>query len=447
VGLPDGGPNNWEDDMKFKSTVCGAVGIALLGVAAFSVSASAEDALVVNLTYRTGAFAPNGIPLANGQRDYWRLVNKRGGIDGVMIRYEECETNYKTDKGVECYQGLKDGMVAITPNSTGITYKLIPSAPVDKVPVLSMGYGMSAAADGRWFPWVFNFPTTYWSQASALVKYVGSLEGGMDKLKGKKLGLIFLESSYGREPIPVFEAMAKEFGYEFESWSVPGKSMQDQRSQWRKIVRSNPDYVFNWGWGVMNSTAIQRASELGFPMTKFIGNWWSGTEGDARPAGEGAKGYRAANFTASGVDTVLHTAIFNEVYGKNWEEAKANAFGEILYNRGIMNAMLIGEAIRYAKKTHGKVTGEGVREGYENMDLTEARLAEIGLAGFTKPIKVSCADHENNGPVMVQEWDGTKWIAVSDWISPMRDFVRPIIEAKAVEEAAKLEYKMRSDCS
>ena len=99
MGQPVGGPNNWEDVMKFKTTLCGAIGIALLGSAAFAVSASAEEALVVNLTYRTGAYAPNGIVLANGQRDYWRLVNKRGGIDGVMIRYEECETNYKTDKG------------------------------------------------------------------------------------------------------------------------------------------------------------------------------------------------------------------------------------------------------------------------------------------------------------------------------------------------------------
>ena len=49
----------------------------------------------------------------------------------------------------------------------------------------SMGYGMTAAADGRWFAWVFNFPMTYWSQASAFIKYVGAQEGGMAKLKGK----------------------------------------------------------------------------------------------------------------------------------------------------------------------------------------------------------------------------------------------------------------------
>lgn len=433
--------------MKFKTALSGVVGLALLGAAGMAVSANAETAKVANMTYRTGAFAPNGIPLANGQRDYWRYVNANGGIEGVMIDYQECETNYKTDKGVECYQGLKDGLVAVTPNSTGLTYKLIPSAPVDEVPILSMGYGMSAAADGRWFPWVFNFPTTYWSQASALVRYVGQELGGMDNLKGKKLGLIFLESGYGREPIPVLEAMAQEFGFEFEHWSVPGKSMQDQRSQWRKITRSNPDYLFMWGWGAMNQTAITRAAEFGYPIDRFIGNWWSGTETDTRPAGAGATGYRAANFTTPGIDFPLLTAIFNDIYGGDWEEAKANNLGEVLYNRGIMNAMLIGEAIRYAKMTHGQVTGATVRDGYENLNLTEERLAELGLAGFTQPIQVTCADHENSGPVKIQQWDGSKWVAVSDWIEPMHEFVRPIIEEKAVEEAAKLEYQMRTDCT
>src|SRR6185436_12884643 len=57
------------------------------------------------LSYRTGAYAPNGIPFANGYVDYLKLVNARdGGINGVKITYEECETAYATDKGVECYE-------------------------------------------------------------------------------------------------------------------------------------------------------------------------------------------------------------------------------------------------------------------------------------------------------------------------------------------------------
>ena len=117
-------------------------------------------------------------PIANGFTTTSRSLNERdGGINGVKIVFEECETQYDTKQGVECYERLKGkhgGAVLVNPYSTGITYQLIPKAPVDKIVIHSMGYGMTASADGRWFPWVFNFPMTYWSQASAFVKYVGA---------------------------------------------------------------------------------------------------------------------------------------------------------------------------------------------------------------------------------------------------------------------------------
>jgi hypothetical protein len=46
-------------------------------------------------------------PWANGYVDYLKLVNARGGINGVKISFEECETGYATDRGVECYERLK----------------------------------------------------------------------------------------------------------------------------------------------------------------------------------------------------------------------------------------------------------------------------------------------------------------------------------------------------
>jgi branched-chain amino acid transport system substrate-binding protein len=36
----------------------------------------------------------------------------------------------------------------------------------------------------------------------------------------------------------------------------------------------------------------------------------------------------------------------------------------------------------------------------------------------------------------VAEWDGTKWTKGSDWIEPMREKVRPLIEAEAKAYAA-----------
>src|SRR5207248_6135641 len=130
------------------------------------VVAQGKDVFIPLLVYRTGPFAPSGIPIANGFVDYFTLVNERdGGINGVKISWEECETQYDTKQGVECYERLKSkNPVLVNPYSTGITYQLIPKAPIDKIVVFSMGYGMSAASDGRWFPYVFSAPTNYWTQ-------------------------------------------------------------------------------------------------------------------------------------------------------------------------------------------------------------------------------------------------------------------------------------------
>jgi len=88
------------------------VGIALaslVGVAALATPSLAQnEQFIPQLVYRTGAYAPNGIPVANGIADYYNLINERdGGINGVKIAFEECDTGYATDRGVECYERLK----------------------------------------------------------------------------------------------------------------------------------------------------------------------------------------------------------------------------------------------------------------------------------------------------------------------------------------------------
>ena len=74
-----------------------------------------------------------------------------GGINGVKIAWEECDTGYATDRGVECYERLKGkgptGAAYVIPLSTGITFALTEKAPVDKIPIISMGYGRSESRD------------------------------------------------------------------------------------------------------------------------------------------------------------------------------------------------------------------------------------------------------------------------------------------------------------
>ncbi len=439
--------------MRIKTLILAAVGgvIGLSGVAATSPAQAAGEQFIPMLVYRTGPYAPSGIPIANGFRDYYKLVNARdGGVNGVTITFEECETEYNTKLGVECYEKLKNkgpnGASLVNPFSTGITYQLIPKASVDKVPILSMGYGRTAAADGRVFEWIFNFPTTYWSQASAFINYVAQQEGGLDKLKGMKIAHVYHNSAYGKEANPTLEALAKKYGYELTLLAVdhPG---QEQKATWLQVRRLKPEWIFMSGWGVMNQVAVKEAAGIRFPMDHFVGNWWSGSDADVIPAGAGATGYKSATFHAAGDGFQVHKDIVKYVYGGDEAEAKENNIGEVLYNRAIVNAMYGTEAIRTAQAKFGNksLTGEQVRWGLENLDLTEARLKELGLEGFTLPVKVSCADHETGGPIIIQQWDGSKWSMVSDWIPTNREVVRPMIEEAAAAYAKENSITPR-DC-
>ncbi len=411
------------------------IAIVAAVVAPIATTAGAAELIVPSLDYRTGPYAPNGIPFANGYSDYLTLINERdGGINGVKIANPSCETAYNTQQGVECYEKLKNGALVFQPLSTGITYQLIPKTTVDKIPVFSMGYGRTSAANGAVFPWVFNFPATYWSQATALVQYIADQEGGIDKLKGKKIVHIYHNSPYGREANPTLETLAGKYGFKLTVLAVdhPG---QEQKATWLQIRRERPDWVLMWGWGVMNQVAIQEAASIRFPMNRFIGVWWSGSENDVLPAGAQADGYLSGAFHAPGGNFPVHDDVRKFVYDRGQGKGERERIGEVLYNRGMVAAMWTVEAIRTAMKMHGtkNVTGEHVRDGFENLNVDDKRLAELGMKDFTYAVKVSCANHEGPGKVAVQQWDAKKkqWKIISKFYEPLRDITGPLIEEDA----------------
>jgi branched-chain amino acid transport system substrate-binding protein len=404
--------------------------------------ATAQEQYIPLLVYRTGPYAPNGIPLANGQADYFNMLNARdGGIGGVTLVVEECDTAYNNDKGVECYERLKaggpTGATAFSPFSTGITYALIERATADEIPLFTMGYGRTDASDGTVFPYVFTMPTTYWSQATSIIRYIEEQEDG--ELAGTDIALVYHDSAYGKEPIPTLEILAEDMGFELHLFPVAHPGLE-QKATWLNVGRRlRPDWVVMWGWGVMNSTAIKEAAAVGYPMDRFIGNHWAGAEVDVRPAGDAAADYLAANFHAPGARFDVHQDILTHLYDAGRGAGERERVGEVLYNRGVVNAAITAEAVRVAQEIHGQrpLTGAEVRDGFENLELTTERLTELGLDGFMNPIEVSCADHEGGGAVFIQQWDGENWQRVSDWIAPMTDVVRPLIEDSAAAYAAE----------
>jgi branched-chain amino acid transport system substrate-binding protein len=404
--------------------------------------ALAEDAIYIPLfTYRTGAYAGSGTFLADGSHDYLTMLNERdGGIGGVKLLLEECETGYDVKKGVECYDAVKGkNPTVIIPWSTGITLSLIPKAAVDKIPILSVAHGLSASARGNVFPWIFNAPVTYWDGLSQIVKYIGAQEGGLEKLKGKKLGYIYLDAGYGKEPIPLFQALATELGFDLKLYPVAGADMQNQSSHWLNVRRDKPDYMVMYGWGAMNPTAIKEAVKTGYPMDKFISVWWP-TEDDARGAGEGAKGFKTLNWHATGVNFPAMADIQKYVIDKGKSQiASKDKVGQTLYNHGVYSGMLMAEGIANAQKLTGKkvVNGEDVRRGLEAINIDEARLKALGFDGFAGPLKLSCGDHNGDRSTFVQMWDGAAFVKASEFIEPLTDKVQPLLDAAAKDYVEK----------
>ena len=421
-------------------------------VATVTWSASAQEQFIPAIDYRVGPYAAGGSGFFGGAIDYMSLVNAKGGINGVKLVWEECETEYNATRGVECYERLKKshgGASLVEPLSTGIAYGLLDRVAQDKIPMTTLGYGRSDAADGRVFPYVFPLITSYWNQAAGMIKYLGDKEGGLDKLKGKKIVHLYHDSAYGKEPFPVFEAYAKQLGFELIKIAVahPGN---EQQSQWLQIRQAKPDYVILWGWGVMNATALKSAQRNGYPREKMLGVWWAGSEEDVIPAGAAAKGYTTMTFNTPGNYSVLDE-IRKMVYaaGKGNLEDKSR-IGSTYHMRGVTAAILWVEAIRKAQEKYGKgkvMTSEQVRWGFENLNVDEARLKALGAFGMLPPVKTSCLDHEGSGAVKVQRWDGKSWKAVTpNWVVGDKAMIRKMQEEGAAKYATEKKIKPR-DCS
>ena len=406
--------------------------LATLALGAVMAAAPAMAELVFpSLSYRTGPYAANGIPFADGYADYLTLINERdGGIGGEMIRMIECETGYNTEKGVECYESTKgEGALVYQPLSTGITYQLIPKASADGIPIHSMGYGRTSAKDGKVFSHVFNYPANYWDGASIAVKHL--LEQNDGDLSGKTIALVYHNSAYGKEPIRTLQELSKKHGFELAEVPVdhPG---QEQKSQWLQIRRDKPDYVIMYGWGVMNQVAVQEAANIRFPMDKFIGIWWSGSENDVLPAGAKADGYKALTFHNVGSDYPLYDDLKTHVYDAGKAAGAGDQTGTVLYNRGVYAAMLVAEAAKTAQEIHGTsdITASQMRDGMEQLNITEAKMAELGLPNFGPEFQVSCENHGGNGFVAVTQWDAEaqEWNLVSDFMQSDQDVIQPLID-------------------
>jgi len=313
------------------------------------------------------------------------------------------------------------------------------------VPVETLGYGLSQSVDGTVFEWNFPLLGTYWTAADSIIQDILKKEKG--NLKGKKIALVYHDSPYGKEPIPLLQKRAAKDGFNLSLFPVTPPGVE-QKSTWLQIRQQRPDYVLFWTAGVMTPAGIREAQATGFPREKMYAIWWAGSDHDVKDIGAGAKGYNAITIHNSAAKDRVHDDLKKFVYDKGQGTAsETNEVGTLAHTRGMMISMMQVEAIRTAQEKFGKgkaLTPEQVRWGFENLNLTAERLKQLGFSEIMRPVKTSCANHMGTDWARIVQWDGSKWNIVSDWYQADKSMVDPLVKEYAEKYSKEKNIKPRS---
>jgi len=375
---------------------------------------------------RTGATQITGVVLCPAMHDYYDLVNSKGGVEGYKIKADEIDNEYKVPAAVEAYQRHKqEGAVLMTLYGTPMTVALNQRLEDDKIPTTSPGFGISAAADGKRYPYLFPIAATYWSQGAASVQFVKDKLGG--NLKGKKIAYIFYDNPAGHEPLPIIEDLQKKEGFELRTFAVPPPGIEVGAQVLDIAQRYRPDFVIAHLFGRAPSVAIKELKGKGFPLSKVVAFVWGSAEADIVAAGGMgvAEGYNTIQFAGVGKDFQVLKDI-EAMYKAQGKPAPKEMDSTVYYNRGVMNAAVHVEAVRNAIKAKGGAapTSEEVKRGME-------AIKGFTLGGLLPPMELTAADHEGGGWCQIWTVKGGKLVKAKDWFQGYRAVIQKHLAADA----------------
>jgi branched-chain amino acid transport system substrate-binding protein len=271
---------------------------------------------------------------------------------------------------------------------------------------------------------------------TAKLRFIGQRVGGMEQLKGLKIAHVYDDNAVGWETLPLLDAQAAQYGFVVQHLAVPPPGL-DQKATWLRVKVAQPDWVILRTSGIETTTALKEAAQVGFLRDKIVGPHPTCTEQNMIPAGEAAIGFICASVHGTGRDFPLIQDILTYVYARGKGAGPEGDVGTTRWIRGVLQGVLTAEALRTAMRHFGNqpLTGAQAQWGLEHLSLTAARLKELGAEGLLSPLTLSCRDHEGGGGVRFQQWDGTQWTVLTDWIAPDQALVRPLVEASAVKYA------------
>jgi branched-chain amino acid transport system substrate-binding protein len=408
-----------------KRSLVSALALGLVGLLNPGLARADDKTIVIGEQCdRTGATQITGVALCPAVKDYVDLINSQGGIEGYKLKLDEIDNQYKVPLAVEAYQRQKgEGAIVMMPYGTPMIVALYKKLDEDKIPATTPGFGISAAADGARFPYVFPAAATYWSQSAAAVKFAKDKLGG--DLKGKKIAYIYFDNPAGHEPLPVLNALKESEGFELQTYAVPPPGVDVSAQVLDITQRYHPDFVIAHLFGKAPALAIKGFKENGFPLSKVVGLVWAGSEADIQAAGGFgmAQGYHAIEFAGAGDNYPVRQQI-KAMYQKDGKTpTKFMDENTVYYNRGLLQAAVIVEGLRNALKANGgaQPTGADLKKGFE-------QIHDFTLGGLVPPLAITPTDHEGGGWVRVFQVKGDGLVPETDWYRAYGDTVKSVMK-------------------
>ena len=408
-----------------KSWLGVAAAAATLALGAGEAFAQQKEVVFGMQCDRTGPTATVGTVLCPGYRDYIDLVNSKGGVEGYKIKVIEVDNEYKVPPAMEAHERFKkEGAVLEALYGTPQTAALNKKLEEDKILGTSPGFGTSAAADGKRYPYTFPIAASYWSQAGAAMEFVKEKLGG---LKGKKIAYLFYDNPAGKEPLPILESLAASEGFELRTFAVPAPGVEMGAQILDITSRFKPDFIVTHLFGRSPSVSIKELKGKGFPLSKVIAFVWGSAEADIIAAGgmAVAEGYNTIQFAGVGKEFQVNKDI-EAMYKAQGKAAPKEMDSTVYYNRGVMVAALHVEAVRNAIKAKGGAapTSEDVKKGME-------QVKGFTLGGLVPPMTLSATDHEGGGWCQIWTVKGGKLVRVKDWFQGYRSVIEKQLQADA----------------
>ena len=409
--------------MLLKQLKCAISAIALT---AFGPTVLAADPVKFGLCYDLTKIYVAAVPqLAQAVKDYADVLNAKGGLEGHPIEIIVQDHGNEPQRGIDCYERLKaQGVMVFDFFSTPVSRAMLPRITQDNNILVQALAGRGDAVNGEVFKNVFPLAPTYWGQAANIISYIKKQSNG--DLKGKKVAFLYLDTPFGREPTPVFEALKRLERFEYRTFPIPVPGT-DQSAAFAQMRRFQPDWVITWSFSPLNPISFREMHRNGIPIEKMVTVNWINEVDINNFGAAAAKGLKRSTVVVGGADHPLLKEIVSELYDKGKGNGDRKMVADSYYNTGLAVYSSVFEGVRLAIKNQGwPLTVDKIRLGLQSIKNFDAK-------GFMAPITTTAKDHGGGGKTRIDMWDGTKWVAQTEWFADYTGLVDTLVKAESAD--------------